>query len=94
MKLVSIKHPEYLGYSDKSIATSFRLFRQGNLPPELVGWILVVSLKQGLRAIYGSDLRAAWALLWGAVGECARMLWYRLIYRLGYNPLGMGKPRL
>jgi hypothetical protein len=39
-------------------------------------------------------LVSAWALLWGAVGECARMLWYRLIYRLGYNPLGMGEPRL
>ena len=37
-------------------------------------------------------LVSAWALLWGAVGECARMLWYRLIYRLGYNPLGRCSP--
>lgn len=62
---IKIKHPEWLKVSTpgKTIA----LFNSGTLPKNIAGWMIVTSLKHPLRAVYGSDLRAAWALLWAAI---------------------------
>ena len=60
-----IKHPEWLRYC--SIERTFALQRKGKLPESIAGWVLVVALKHPLRAVYGSDLRAAWALLLSAL---------------------------
>ena len=59
-KNIKIKHPEWLIYSDRR---TLGLYLEGRIPESIAGWMLVVSLRHPLRAIYGSDLRAAWALL-------------------------------
>ncbi len=61
---VVIKHPEHLKQSNMERILS--LYNAGLLPKSIAGCMLVVSLKHPLRAIYGSDLRAALALLWQA----------------------------
>jgi hypothetical protein len=58
---ISIKYPEWLKHSDPG--TTISLFNAGRLPSSIAGWMLVVSLKHPLRAIYGSDVKAAWHLL-------------------------------
>lgn len=64
---IKIKHPAWLKVSTpgKSIA----LYNQGLLPGTIAGWMITVGCKHPLRAIYGSDLRAAWALLKQATVE-------------------------
>jgi hypothetical protein len=76
---IPIKHPEWLQYS--RVAETFTLREKiGPLPCD--GWMLVVSLKHPLRAIYGSDLKAAWALMKMALREKIRQPWRYLDYRL------------
>ncbi len=67
MKNINIKNPEWLKHSTpgKTIA----LFNNKGMPPSIAGWMIVVSLRHPLRAVYGSDLRAALALLWWAVSD-------------------------
>ena len=62
---IPIEHPEWLEHSspEKTIA----LIRKGMVPNSIGGWMLVVSLKHPLRAVYGSDMKAAFALLWLAI---------------------------
>ena len=62
---IPIRHPEWLEYSKPG--KTLELYRAGKLPKSIDGWMLVVSLKHPLRAIYGSDLAAAWALMRQAV---------------------------
>lgn len=71
-KFIKIKHPEWLSYSNAS--QSIDLFRAGRLPPEIQGWMIVVGLKHPLRAVYGSDLKAAIALLFDALLDKLRFL--------------------
>lgn len=58
---IKIKHPDWLQASDPG--KTVMLFQQGKLPDSIAGWMLVVSLRHPLRAIYGGDVRAALALL-------------------------------
>ena len=67
MRHITIKRPKWLHRS--SPGKTLDLYRQGKLPECIAGWMILVSLKQPLRAVYGSDLRAALALLWQATGE-------------------------
>jgi len=62
MTRIKIKHPDWLKVSTPGKA--IECFNKGLYPDSIAGWMLVVSLKHPLRAIYGSDLRAALALLW------------------------------
>ena len=66
---ITIRHPEWLECSKPG--ESIRLYREGKIPKAIDGWMLVVSLKHPLRAIYGSDLRAALALLGQALSNLA-----------------------
>jgi len=76
---IPIKHPEWLQYS--RVAETFALRKKiGPLPCD--GWMLVVSMKHPLRAIYGSDLKAAWALMKMAVREKLRKPWLYINYLL------------
>ena len=67
MHYPKIKHPEWLKFC--AIERTYKLYREGNLPASIEGFMLVTPLKHALRCIYGSDLRAALALLrqalWG-----------------------------
>ena len=77
---IQIQHPDWLSRSNPGRV--LRLYREGKLPSEIAGWMLVVSLKHPLRAIYGSDLRAALALLWQAIREPILTKWIRLKWRV------------
>jgi len=57
---IPIQHPEWLTQSTPG--KTIDLFNQGRLPKSIDGWMLVVSLRHPLRAIYGSNLKAAWHL--------------------------------
>ena len=59
-----IKHPEWLGRCDPSKLLD--MHQRGLLPNSIAGPMIVIALKHPLRAVYGSDLRAALALLWQA----------------------------
>ena len=61
---ITIKHPEWLTVSHPQ--KSIDLFNRGIMPEKIAGWCIVVGCKHPLRAVYGSDLRAALALLWQA----------------------------
>lgn len=65
MRRIKIEHPEWLAHSKSG--ESIAAFNKGLYPDVIAGWMLVVSLKHPLRAIYGTDLRAALALLWMAL---------------------------
>lgn len=64
---IKIRHPEWLEYS--SAQKTIDLYRSGKIPESIAGWMIVVGLKHPLRAVYGSELRAALALLWWATGN-------------------------
>lgn len=74
MKSIPIAHPDWLAESERRISDSFRLYRSGHIPKSIDGWMLVVPLKHALRAIYGTDLRAAVALLLAAIAAPFNML--------------------
>jgi len=58
---IEIAHPEWLEHSHPQ--KTIHLILAGKMPNVIAGWCLVVALKHPLRAVYGSDLRAAWKLL-------------------------------
>lgn len=62
---IKIRHPEWLNYSHPQ--KNIDLFKKGIYPDSMAGWFIVVGLKHPLRAVYGSDIRAALALLWQAI---------------------------
>lgn len=64
-----IAHPEGLKYSHPQDA--IRMFLNKQMPQCIAAWSIVVGCKQPLRCIYGSDLRAAWALLIDALKDKA-----------------------
>lgn len=74
-----IKHPEWLKVSKPQ--DSIDLFNRGLLPESIARWMLVTGLRHPLRAIYGSNFRAAMALLWLALTDKPRMWWICWKYR-------------
>lgn len=62
-----IAHPDWLEHSQPE--KSINLFRAGLMPRTIAGWMIVVGCKHPLRAVYGSDLRAGWALLIDALKD-------------------------
>lgn len=75
-----IRNPQHLAYTQEHVARSLDLFLNGKIPRNIAGWMVTTPLKHGLRAVYGSDLRAARILLWDAI--CARInaYWFRITY--------------
>lgn len=59
---VKIQHPEWLTSSKPN--ESIRLYLEGKMPAAIAGWCIVVGLKHPLRAVYGTDFKAARALLY------------------------------
>ncbi len=82
---VKIQHPDWM--DEGRIAKAYQLYRQKKLPSSIEGWMLLTPIKHELRAIYGSDLRAAWELSAQAVQEYIRIRWvYHVERRLYYVP--------
>lgn len=65
---IKIRHLDWLRTS-KNTDHIRKLILDGTLPKALAGWSLVVAVKHDLRAVYGSDLRAALALLASALAD-------------------------
>lgn len=83
---IRIKRPDW--FSHWHPESTFRLYKEGKLPEAIAGQMLVIALKHGLRCVYGSDLKAAWSLLFMAVyswceywiTEPLARAWYRCRY--------------
>jgi hypothetical protein len=81
---VKIQHPEWLSSSKPQ--DSIRLYLEGKMPATIAGWCIVVGLKHPLCAVYGSDFKAARALLYQAlqdkwenrITEPSTRLWYHV----------------
>ncbi len=80
---LKIAHPDWLEHSEPGKYLS--LYRSGNMPASISGWMLVVSLKHPLRAIYGSDFRAAVALLGYALHDIFDSRIWSPLLRVAYN---------
>jgi len=81
MHFPKIKHPEWLKEPESQIEKVMKLIRQKKMPDKIAGWMIVVAAKQPLRAVYGSNLRAALALLVSALHDLWREWTYRCIRR-------------
>lgn len=77
---IEIKHPEWLKVSSPQKAID--LFNCGRLPRAIDGWMIVVGLKHPLRAVYGTDVRAAWALLLSAIVGKFSDWWWNIQWRI------------
>lgn len=68
-----IKHPEWLRLAAPQKCID--MFNAGILPDSVASWMIVTALRYPLRAVYGSNFRAALALLWLAVSDPVYMWW-------------------
>jgi hypothetical protein len=82
---IPIRHREWLPHCN--IVKVFSMARDDKLPLAIEGWMLVTALKHPLRCVYGSDLKAALALLrqalWTKIKypyDLAYYLWHRKEY--------------
>lgn len=75
-----IKHPDWLTHSTPQ--KSIDLYLKHLLPQNIAGWMIVVGCLHPLRAVYGSDLRAAWALLVWAIQGKFEDWWWNIRFRL------------
>jgi hypothetical protein len=62
-----IKHRDWVISAGRSIQTAIRLYADGTLPHSIETPMIVVPVKRLLRGVYGSDLAAAFALLFMAL---------------------------
>jgi hypothetical protein len=81
MHFPKIRHPDWL--KDSTIEKTHRHYREGIYPESISGWLLVTAHRHDLRAIYGSDFRAACALLWHCIVEKLAFHCYRVRWRVG-----------
>ena len=77
---IQIRHPEWLRASTPQ--KFIDLVNRGLAPEQIAGWMIVVGCKHPLRAVYGSDLRAALALFYqatiGKLRESFDYQWWRI----------------
>lgn len=66
---VPIKHPDWVLDAAGSLTRSMSLYAKRQIPGCIEAPLVVVPVKRILRGVYGSDLRAALALLWMALEE-------------------------
>jgi hypothetical protein len=84
-----IAHPDWVKDAADKVASVAELYVRGSIPASIEVWMLVVPAKRLLRGVYGSDLRAAAALLRMALadlpanfGMAAWRFWrYRILMR-------------
>ena len=78
---MKIQHPEALACSNPGKA--IEMYRKGMLPDSIAGWMIVVGCQHPLRAIFGSDLKAALGLLSLAIRAKIWWTWLRLSHTWG-----------
>ncbi|MDE2100025.1 MAG: hypothetical protein KGL39_22415 [Patescibacteria group bacterium] len=66
--------PDWLPGALDAMEKFCRLYRENRIPSSVVFFMVVTDCRRVLRAAYGSDLRAAWALLWYALKQVVREL--------------------
>jgi len=80
VKLPKIQHPDWIKEDflpGSNIENTLRLYRQGKLPESIAGQMIAVAAKRPLRAVYGSNLRAGWALICDSLEEKFHAFRYR-----------------
>lgn len=56
---IHIEKPEWLPGAIESMERLIRLHKQGRIPENILGWMIVVDCMRFLRAVYGDDLTTA-----------------------------------
>lgn len=69
----TVKHPDWLKCASPRVIEAFR--KQSIYPERLLVFMLVTPMRHALRSIYGSDVRAALALLYLALRGIANRRW-------------------
>jgi hypothetical protein len=71
-----IKDPERVLLAARSLQRSLALYEDGSLPECIQGWMLAIPAQRLMCGIYGSDLKAAAAMLRRAIkGRFCRVQW-------------------
>lgn len=86
-RVTAIRRPGWLKEACKRLEIVLWLQAHDLIPESLKAWMLVVPLRHALRSVYGSDWRAAWAMLWWTVTDRIACLWVKVQVRL----LGKGQ---
>src|SRR5579864_551517 len=79
----SVAHPDWILDACSSLSKTAALYSKRIIPGSIEVPMIVVPVKRILRGVYGSDLRAALALLWQALvdlrtrGKWALYRWWR-----------------
>ena len=84
----AVAHPEWILDALSSLSRTSALYAKGLIPGSIEAPMIVVPIKRVLRGVYGSDLRAALALLRMALagvrremGNCMRDFWQFKVLR-------------
>lgn len=85
MNRIKIKHPDRLAPAFKAMKGSIELQERGLIPESIQGWMFVVPCRHLLRAIYGSDLKAAWALMKQAVAGLLKGIYHYQLHPLWHR---------
>ena len=80
MKYTKVKHPEWIQHCN--IDSAVRLSKAKRIPESIEGFMLVTACNHLLRCIYGTNLRAALALLSSALWVKVTYPWRYLDWRI------------
>lgn len=70
-----IQHPDWVIDAEKSVHSVVELYKLQRLPNSIEVPMIVTPMRRMLRGIYGSNMKAAWALLKWAINSLIRDLW-------------------
>lgn len=73
IRRITVKHPDWLECASPRVIEAFQ--KQSIYPERLLVFMLVTPMRHALRSIYGSDVRAALALLYLGLGSIANRRW-------------------
>jgi|SRR5580692_10446266 hypothetical protein len=80
MRHIEVKRPDWIAHSTPQ--RSIDLFNSNLLPRQIAGWMIVVGLRHPLRSVYGTDLRAAFALLLWALWDKLENIWWAIRFEV------------
>ncbi len=80
MRTIQVRRPDWIKHSTPQKAID--LYNTRALPGSIAGWMIVVGLKHPLRAVYGSDIRAALALLVWAIWDKFEDVYWMIRFRI------------
>lgn len=82
-----IRHPDWIVEATARVGQFSRLYARGVVPKSIEHFMIVTPVKRVLRGVYGSDLKAAWALLSSAVWESLCRIPWRVRWFIRYSIL-------